>query len=571
MRLEIKVYGLLLRLLFINPRKGRRCRVYRMHQALYRKWRPRDFDDVCGQDHITSILKKEIETGKINHAYLFCGSRGTGKTSCAKILAKAVNCLDYKDGKVCGKCAACLSADAGTATDIIEMDAASNNGVASIRDIRDEVNYLPSELKYRVYIVDEVHMLSISAFNALLKTLEEPPSHVIFILATTELHKLPSTIVSRCQRFDFRRMSAGTIADRLEHIAKAEGFEVDREAAYSIASIAQGGMRDSISLLELCASGAIDGHVTEEVVAELAGTGDRDNVENTVKAIINRDYDSIFSITSKIYMSSRDISVYWQALTALYRDMLVIKASPGAKEYLDLSDGRFEALKSLASNFDTETLIHHVKILDETYTSMQRGSVNKRIVCECALVRMCDGRLSPTVDALISRVAALERAIEGGAVPARIPATDISKPVAKSQPKLAKTEAKPEVKEAIIKEPEKKAPVSAPTQSTGETRKLRPCGYFGEVVNNFGQLYPMESAFLEDARAYHQDNGAIRIRVDSDIAAAMLRGPEVFDTLLRAFNAYEGGRLDKNTLLIETVAASKQNSYIDEIIESAAE
>ena len=200
------------------------------HLALYRKWRPRTFDEVCGQEHITSVLKYETAMSKLCHAYLFCGSRGTGKTSCAKILAKAVNCLSPRDGNPCGQCAACRAIDGGITTDVLEMDAASNNGVENIRDIRDEVNFAPSDLKYRVYIIDEVHMLSASAFNALLKTLEEPPAHVIFILATTELQKLPSTIISRCQRFDFRRLSSRTISDRLLYIAKEEGISINNKA-----------------------------------------------------------------------------------------------------------------------------------------------------------------------------------------------------------------------------------------------------------------------------------------------------------------------------------------------------
>ncbi|MBQ4137109.1 MAG: DNA polymerase III subunit gamma/tau [Clostridia bacterium] len=560
-----------------------------MHQALYRKWRPRDFDDVCGQDHVTSILKNEIETGRINHAYLFCGSRGTGKTSCAKIFAKAVNCLDYKNGKVCGKCAACLSADAGTATDIIEMDAASNNGVSNIRDIRDEVNYLPSELKYRVYIVDEVHMLSVSAFNALLKTLEEPPAHVIFILATTELQKLPATIISRCQRFDFGRISSSVIADRLETIAKAEGFELEREAAFSIASIAQGGMRDAISLLELCANGAPDARVDEEIVASLIGTGDREAVEKTAIAIARRDFDTLFAITSKIYMSSRDMSVFWQALTSFYRDMLVIKVSSSAKEYLDLSDGRFNTLKTIADEFSNETLVYHTKILDDAYASMQRNGANKRLVAECALVKMSDERLSPTIDALSARVAALERALESG-VPAR---ASTPKDGSVAEPVKA-AEAKPaEVKKrsAHIYEPMPEPPVigavpgkkdepsgekaeafkteekKIASNDPREVRRLKSVPYFPEVVRSFGALYTLESAFLEEASAYAQEDGSIRIRVQSDIAAMMLAGEETFNALLSAFNSYEGGRLDKSTLLIETVSSAKKNSYIEEIIE----
>ena len=555
-----------------------------MHQALYRKWRPRDFDDVCGQDHITSILKNEIETGRINHAYLFCGTRGTGKTTCAKIFAKAVNCTDYKDGHVCGKCAACTSADDGSAPDIIEMDAASNNGVANIRDIRDEVNYLPSELKYRVYIVDEVHMLSTSAFNALLKTLEEPPSHVIFILATTEIQKLPSTIISRCQRFDFRRIPSATIADRLEHIAKEEGFSLEREAAFSIASIAQGGMRDAISLLELCANGAPDSCVNEKVVAELIGTGERDVCDRAIKAIADRDFDTVFDITSKIYMSSRDMSVFWQALTSAYRDMLVIKSSPAAKEYLDLSDNRFEVLSGLAGRFSFESLVYHTRLLDDAYTAMQRGNTNKRLVAECALVRMCDEKLSPSFDALNARVAALERALAGGAtitsapeVQAKATTPSVPKPqeikfepVKCDEPitepiKQAPTEVKAEIKPEP--KPEQTEPKQAP-KPAGEVRRLKPIGYYSEVLMQFSELYPLEGAFLEDASAYIDEDGCVRVRLATEIAEMMIKEESVFSGLLDIFNSFENGRLDKNTLLIETVEAVK-NSYIDEIIESA--
>ena len=244
-----------------------------MHQALYRKWRPQVFDDVCGQEHITSILKYETENNRFSHAYLFCGSRGTGKTTCAKILAKAVNCESPVNGSPCNKCASCRSIDAGVATDVLEMDAASNNGVDNIRDIRDEVVYSPSALKYRVYIVDEVHMLSGNAFNALLKTLEEPPSHVVFILATTELQKLPSTIISRCQRFDFRRISTDVLVDRLAFISDKEGIEYETDALRVIARLARGGMRDAISLLELCAG--TRRKVTVDVVDETVGSGGR--------------------------------------------------------------------------------------------------------------------------------------------------------------------------------------------------------------------------------------------------------------------------------------------------------
>ena len=244
-----------------------------MYQALYRKWRPSFFDDVVGQEHITSILKSEVENGKLSHAYLFCGPRGTGKTTCAKIIAKAANCLSPVNGNPCGKCEACLSIDAGTATDVVEMDAASNNGVDNIRELRDGVVYTPAELRFRVYIIDEVHMLSVAAFNALLKTLEEPPAHVIFILATTELHKIPATVLSRCQRFDFHRVSMDSIIDRLKTVCKGENISADLGSLELIARLSQGGMRDSLNMLEYCAG---DGEtITEEKAERLLGAASR--------------------------------------------------------------------------------------------------------------------------------------------------------------------------------------------------------------------------------------------------------------------------------------------------------
>ena len=294
-----------------------------MHQALYRKWRPQTFDDVCGQEHITSILKHEIEHGALSHAYLFCGSRGTGKTTCAKILAKAVNCEHPVSGSPCGECASCRAIGSGAATDVLEMDAASNNGVENIRDIRDEVVYAPNALKYRVYIIDEVHMLSGSAFNALLKTLEEPPAHVVFILATTELHKLPATIISRCQRFDFRRIATPVLRDRLLYIAKEESIVLEHDAATLLGKLAQGGMRDAISLLELCAGA--HSAITPALVNETVGLTGREALLSTVRAIADKDYDALYSRIAEVVQSSMDIGVFWQDLISVYRDMLVVK------------------------------------------------------------------------------------------------------------------------------------------------------------------------------------------------------------------------------------------------------
>ena len=259
-----------------------------MHQAFYRKWRPQTFDDVCGQEHITSVLRYEAEHNAFSHAYLFCGSRGTGKTSCAKILAKAVNCENPHNGNPCNECEACRSIDAAIATDVIEMDAASNNGINDVRDMQDEIAFTPALLKYRVYIIDEVHMMSGQAFNALLKTLEEPPSYVIFILATTEYNKLPTTIVSRCQRFDFKRISADVISSHILEIAGAEGVEITEDAARVIARISRGGMRDAISLFELCAGSRKK--IDENLVFETVGSGNREGTYRLIEAVASGDY-----------------------------------------------------------------------------------------------------------------------------------------------------------------------------------------------------------------------------------------------------------------------------------------
>ena len=279
------------------------------YKALYRKWRPFDFDDVCGQERITDILKYEVANNRVSHAYLFCGSRGTGKTSCAKILAKAVNCENSHNGNPCNKCDACRSIDAGIATDVIEMDAASNNGVDNVRNLKDEISFTPALLKYRVYIIDEVHMMSGAAFNALLKTLEEPPQYVVFILATTEFHKLPTTIVSRCQRFDFRRISSDTIVSRLFKISEAEGIDLGEDGARLIARASRGGMRDAVSLLELCAGSKL--HIDASLVASTLGTGDRESAYRLIAAVGKSDFSTVYEIINDTVMSSGDISVFW--------------------------------------------------------------------------------------------------------------------------------------------------------------------------------------------------------------------------------------------------------------------
>ncbi len=567
-----------------------------MHQALYRKWRPRNFDEVSGQDHITSILKYECETGKFSHAYLFCGSRGTGKTSCAKILAKAVNCERPTAAGPCGTCAACRAIDAGAATDVLEMDAASNNGVDDIRDIRDEVIYAPSELRYRVYIIDEVHMLSTSAFNALLKTLEEPPEHVVFILATTELQKLPATIISRCQRFDFRRIATADLTARLHEIATAEGIELHDEAARLIARQAQGGMRDAVSLLELCAGAHLP--VTPALVTATVGSTGREGTARVVRAISDRDFDALFAIVDETVASSRDLAVFWQELIGYYRDMLVMRTTKDAARYLDLTDSEQSTLTDLAGRMAKETLLFHIGLLEDALFAMQRAYAVKRTVAEITLVRLCDPALDSSTDAILSRLARVEEQLVAG-VPAS-PAVAPQAPIAETAKKVASTDSPPidempdddapsiELREppvdvgGVIPSP---PPLPQSTRSitppspippappTDARRVLRPLRAWPEAVERVRETSRMAASFLTSAKAYTTEDGQVIVKLDSDFKRDMLlrEGARegVPEALRAALSVCLGHKLGMDDIRFELEGeAQKSGELIDLIIEA---
>ena len=525
-----------------------------MHQALYRKWRPKTFGEVCGQEHITSILKQEASLGKFNHAYLFCGSRGTGKTTCAKILAKVVNCENIVDGNPCGVCPSCLAIENGSTTDVLEMDAASNNGVDNIRDIRDEVVYTPSLLKYRVYIVDEVHMLSNSAFNALLKTLEEPPSHAIFILATTELQKLPATIVSRCQRFEFRRIATDVLTSRIKYIAENENIAIDDDAARLIARYSQGGMRDSISLLELCASGGK--MVTVSTVNETVGSAGRELMMDVAAAIADKNFDFLFSQIDSVVSSSKDIQVFWQDLISLYRDLLVIKTVKESAKYLDLTDFETEKLAALAARFSKEELIYQCKMLEESLYSMQKSGAVKRIIAEICFVKMCDESMSTSNEALLFRISKLESGIANGIAPASAPVkSEVKAPEKKAD---AKTETKmvPDVK-----------PTTQKQESAQTVKKaVKPLKCWTEVIGKVAGLGGGVSAFLRNSRAYLTEEGRVRIFV-TQVSLFALDRPEVKSALAAALSQYTGKKYQPDDLVYEInngqATESDDNSYDD--------
>jgi len=534
-----------------------------MHQALYRKWRPQIFDDVCGQDHITSILKYEVESGKTNHAYLFCGSRGTGKTTCAKILAKAVNCESPADGNPCGVCDSCRQIDAGATTDVLEMDAASNTGVEYIRDIRDEVIYSPSLNRFRVYIIDEVHMLSTSAFNALLKTLEEPPANVIFILATTELQKIPATVLSRCQRFDFRRIPSKVIADRLLFVAEEEGIKLEEEAAFLIAKLSQGGMRDALSMLELCSGEESSRSITPSLVEEVVGVIGRAGVSETVKAILEKDYETLFSVIDRLYLSSLDVSVFFGDLLSFYRDMLVSKSIARYAEYLDLTETEKEEIKRFADRFTLERLLEHTKRIEETLQSLQRFGAQKRVTAELALVRLCDEKVNTSPDALLSRIAALEEKMARGisAVP-QASETEIN--IAAEAAELMSSVVT-EAETAIEKEAKNEEASPKPEETPAPVPEIR-FDEWRDVVKAFEKNDPGTAPFLSRMTAWEKDGGLLICSPDR-FALTMTDHKHIREQLSMIVGSLTERRIpwEKITFACEDRKDQPMSSFLDEL------
>lgn len=396
-----------------------------MYQALYRKWRPNVFSDVYGQPHVTKTLRSQLENGRISHAYLFTGSRGTGKTTCAKILSKAVNCLNPVNGNPCNECEICRGIDNGSILDVIEIDAASNNGVDNIRDLREEANFTPANAKYRVYIIDEVHMLSIGAFNALLKTLEEPPSHVIFILATTEIHKLPSTILSRCQRFDFKRIAPEDITARLMYVAENENVNLTQNAASLIARIADGGMRDALSLLDRCFAMGTD--IDENTVSDAAGIAGTVHLFSFSEYVAKGDFTSSLRLVSKLHSESCDIDSLCTELTLHFRNLMVAKTVGDCEGLIVCSKDELEKIKERASQLKLSKILSCIEILEQTSKNI-KNAASKKIQLEAAVIKMCAPSASSgegiSAD-LEDRISAIEEklaAISNGAAISSAPA-----------------------------------------------------------------------------------------------------------------------------------------------------
>ncbi len=503
-----------------------------MYRVLYRKWRPAVFTDVSGQEHITSTLQNEVSSGRLNHAYLFTGSRGTGKTTCAKILAKAVNCLNPQNGNPCGECEICKGIDDGSILDIVEMDAASNRKIDDIRQIIDEVQFKPAKCKYRVYIVDEVHMLTTEAFNALLKTLEEPPEHVIFILATTEVHKLPQTIRSRCQRFDFHRIPPKAIADRVEYVVSQENAEITESAALMLASVADGALRDALSLLDSCL--AVSSHIDEEVVRNAAGLVSKTYLFELATAIINKNPTRSLEIIDRLYSESKDMARLCDELVEHFRALMLIKTIKNPRDILIMSDDEFEQAVTQSDYLSLADIVFYMDVLSRAYQRMGRGT-GDRTELEMALVKLSATELDGTVEALTARVTALEKAVKRGiTVNYAQPAQQSVQAEAAQSASVPNTQTK--VEEPFAKpEPEhKKAPVAKPApevKSVAQRASVNldelydnavPFARWVEVVDSLKSVSRSIAAAFAGSTAYESGNYLL-IDTNNELAFDLLR------------------------------------------------
>ena len=504
-----------------------------VYQALYRKYRPQTFDDVVGQLAVTQTLKTQLLTDRMSHAYLFTGSRGTGKTSCAKILAKAVNCLNPENGNPCNRCSACRSIDEGSCMDVLEIDAASNNGVDNVRDLRDDAIYTPSQVKKRVYIIDEVHMLSISAFNALLKIIEEPPEHLLFILATTELHKVPATILSRCQRFSFRRISQEDIAARLQYVAYQENIDMDEGAARVLARLADGGMRDGLSLLDQVAS-ATSGELTSDRVYACLGIAGEQRCGELMGYIAAHDTKRALELFNRLYTEGKDLSAMLDELACMTRDLLVMKTAPGTGITMLSGVATDQEVSSLTDRFSTAELVRMMTELQQTMAGFTR-SASRRMDAELCIMNLCQPELSLDAESLNARLTRLEEQIKTGSFTVKqVPQV---KPVPEDlddeRPPLPDDMDAPPSEEEPKPEPAPKQETQAPAGfwtdlMTASRKELKPpaSGFFVAAQNS-----PLRGALKGDT---------LELRCLNAFVAEAVNRPDILEVVSRKASAMLG-------------------------------
>jgi len=497
-----------------------------MYKALYRKWRPQTFDDVISQSHVTDTLKNQLRTGKTAHAYLFTGSRGTGKTTCARIFAKALCCLNNTNGNPCLQCEVCQDVESSRISDIIEIDAASNNSVEDIRDLRDGAVYLPERCKYKIYIIDEVHMLSTSAFNALLKIMEEPPEFVKFILATTEIHKVPATILSRCQRFDFKRILPEDISARLMYIAKNEGFTLSEEASFLIAKLSDGGMRDAISLLDQ--SSAFSDSITEDVVSSAVGIAGREYLFDSLEYLCKKDTAKLFELIDLLYMQSKDLSVFCSDIIAQMRNVMILKIAPAQVNTMACMPNEVDRLLEISKSLNLDTILYYMDNLESCYNRLSR-SANKRIELEVSLANLCNSstnisdkinntinpQINGIVSNLIERLSFLENRISNGDI----------QPKPQQQSDMMKSEPNNKLKSEFSKL---------------NPNDFKPLQQWETILNEFEKVNPGMRAALDGSRAVI-NQGYILILANTEIFVTLYKQQENASMLRSIIDRVLGG------------------------------
>lgn len=492
------------------------------YQALYRKYRPQTFDDVSGQLAVTQTLKTQLMTGKMSHAYLFTGSRGTGKTSCAKILAKAVNCLNPDNGNPCNCCEACKAIDSGSCMDVLEIDAASNNGVDNVRDLRDDAVYTPSQVKMRVYIIDEVHMLSISAFNALLKIIEEPPEHLLFILATTELHKVPATILSRCQRFSFRRISQEDIAARLQYVAYQENIDLDDSAARVLARLADGGLRDGLSLLDQCAS-ATTGELTAQRVYACLGIAGEQTCGELMGYVASHDTKRALELFNRLYTEGKDLSAMLDEMACLTRDLLVMKTAGNGGITMLSGVADDQEVLQLTKALTSGELVRIMNLLQTTLAGFTR-SASRRMDAELCIVQMCQPELDLDAKALNARLTRLEEQIKSGSFTVAVQPQKVQ---AASQDA---DDDRPPMPDDADAPPEQDAPAPVQTDT--------PVGFWSDLCSGIRKELgpPTSGFFVATPNAPVQGflvGDRLELRCGNDFTAVMLDKPAILEVVSR--------------------------------------
>ena len=524
-----------------------------MYQALYRKYRPQTFDDVVGQMAVTQTLKSQLSSGKLSHAYLFTGSRGTGKTSSAKILAKAVNCENPVDGNPCNCCKSCRAIESGSCMDVLEIDAASNNGVDNVRDLRDDAVYTPSQVKMRVYIIDEVHMLSISAFNALLKIIEEPPEHLLFILATTELHKVPATILSRCQRFSFRRISQEDITARLQYVAYNENIDLDDTAVRVLARLADGGMRDALSLLDQCAS-ATSGELTADKVYSCLGIAGIQETGRLMSCIADHNTSEALMIMNRFYADGKDMGALLDELICLTRDFMVMKTAP--KEGISMLSGvaSDDDVRALSQRFSNGELVRMMNIIQTTVSGFTR-STSRRMDAELCIINLCQPELNQDMDSLIARLTKVEDQIKGGCLAQQAPVVQRQAPANKI------TEVIPE--QEPIKVPEEES--IEPIQLTDEA----PVGFWADVVASVrAELSPVLRGFFITT-----DNAPLRgilageelvIACENKFVLDIVSKPEITELVARKASAKLGRPI--RVRITDSTGLNEKNKQMEQLL-----